>query len=126
MKHLDDLNLLIDKASAIAGNDSRLSAQLGVTRQIVSQWRKGKRPCQPEEQALLAAVAGLDPVATLARATVEYWEGKPKGDRLLKALGKPSHLTGAVAGFVGAAVLAIFGLITPTRTDAAPSGTQCV
>jgi len=118
MKHLDDLNLLIDRAAAIAGNDSKVATALGVQRQVVSQWRKGKRPCQPEEQALLAELAGLDPVATLARATVEYWEGKPKGDMLRRALGKLSPAIGAAAGFAGAIALAISGLTSPTPAQA--------
>lgn len=109
MQHLDALNVLIDKASAIAGSDGKLAAALGVPKQNISDWRHGRKNCQPEDQALIAAVAGLDPVQTLARATVQYWEGKPKGDRLMRALGKASHLTGAVAGFVGAAAPVIFG-----------------
>lgn len=118
MNHLDDLNLLIDQAAAIAGSDSKVTAALGIPRQLVSMWRKGARPCQPEEQALLAELAGLDPVATLARATVQYWEGKPKGDKLRRALGKLSPVTGAAAGFVGAIALAIFGLTNPTPAQA--------
>jgi len=118
MKHLDDLNFLIDNAAKKAGSYSALAREIGVSPQTLSDWRHARRPCQPEEQALLAAAAGFDPVATLARATVEYWEGKPKGDRLMKALGKPLRATGAVAGFAGAVALAIFGLITPTRTEA--------
>lgn len=68
----------------------------------------------------MAHIAGLDPVQVLARATVEAYEGKPKGDALMKALGKASRLTGAVAGFVGAVALAISSLI-PTRVEAGPN-----
>ena len=117
MKHLDELNFLIDAASKIAGNDSRLAAMLGVPRQHVSMWRKGAKACQPEDQALLASVAGFDPQETLIRATVQYWEGKPKGDRLMRVLGKLSRATGAALGFVGASALAIYSM-SPTPANA--------
>jgi hypothetical protein len=60
----------------------------------------------------MAGIAGFDPVQTLARATVEKWEGKPKGDRLMRVLGKALLATGAVAGSAGASAAAIF-LPTP-------------
>jgi hypothetical protein len=117
MKQLESLNLLIDKAASIAGSDYKLAQHLGVPRGHVSDWRHGRRTATPADQALMAHVAGLDPVVTLARATVEQFEGKPKGDALMKALGKASRLTGAVAGFVGAVALAIFSM-TPTSGQA--------
>uniref|UniRef100_UPI001404713A helix-turn-helix domain-containing protein n=1 Tax=unclassified Variovorax TaxID=663243 RepID=UPI001404713A len=109
MTHLEELNLLIDKASAIAGSDAKLARLVGAHPQNVSNWRHGKS-CPPEMQALMADVAGLDPIAELARATVRRFEGDKKGDLLMKALGKASRLTGAVAGFVGAVALAIFSM----------------
>jgi len=119
MNHLEELNVLIDRASAIAGSDAKLARTMGVPPQHVSNWRHGHKTATPADQALMAHVAGLDPVVTLARATVQQYEGKPKGDALMKALGKASRLTGAVAGFVGAVALAISSLV-PTRTEAAP------
>lgn len=107
MDRLEELNLLIDKAAAIAGSDGKLAAMLGEPRQRVSNWRHGQATPQPEDWALLAHVAGLDPVAELARATVAKHETKRKGDLLMRALGKASHLTGAAAGFAGAVALAI-------------------
>lgn len=118
MKHTADVILLIDKCRSITGSDAETARRVGCPSSHIAMWKSGAKVAQPEDRALLAAIAGLDPVAELARATVDYWEGKPKGDRLLKALGKPSRLTGAVAGFAGAVALAIFGLIIPTRTDA--------
>ncbi len=118
MTQLEELNLLIDKASGIAGSDAKLSRLIGAQPQNVSNWRHGK-PCPPEVQALIAHVAGLDPLAELARATVKKFEGERKGDLLMKALGKSSLLTGAIAGFVGAVVLAISSLI-PQRVEAMP------
>jgi hypothetical protein len=117
MNHLEELNLLIDKASSIAGSDSKLARSMGIAPQLVSNWRHALKTCTPADQALLAHVAGLDPVQTLARATVQQHEGKAKGDALMKALGKASRLTGAVAGFVGAVALAIFSM-TPQPVQA--------
>lgn len=112
MKQHEELNLLIDKASAIAGGDSKLARSLGVPPQHVSNWRHGHKTCMPADQALLAHIAGLDPVQTLARATVRQYEGKAKGDALMKALGKASLATGAVLGSAGAMAHQIFSTVT--------------
>lgn len=119
MNQIEELNLLIDKASAIAGSDYRLAKMIGAMPQNVSNWRHDRASCSPENRALLAAVAGLDPVAELARATLDKHQGTSKGDLLMKALGKSSRLTGAIAGIVGAVVLAISSLI-PQRVEAMP------
>ncbi|BEP55054.1 hypothetical protein GmRootV118_22980 [Variovorax sp. V118] len=121
MNHLEELNELIDRAAKIAGSDGKLARSLGVPPQHVSNWRHGHKTCTPADQALMAHVAGLDPVETLARATVRQYEGKAKGDALMKALGKASLLTGAVLGSVGASAHQIFSTIqsVPSFTTAA-------
>jgi hypothetical protein len=111
MKHLESLNVLIDKASAIAGSDYKLAQHLGVPRMTVSGWRHGRRTATPADQALMAHLAGLDPVQVLARATVEAYEGKPKGDALMKALGKASLAIGAALGSAGAVAQPIGSMI---------------
>ncbi|MDH6594347.1 hypothetical protein M2165_004236 [Variovorax sp. TBS-050B] len=120
MKHLQELNLLIDAASAIAGSDAKLALALGASRGNVSDWRKGTRPCPPEHQVLMAAIAGFDAQQVAARALVEKHEGTAMGDKLMRALGKPSLAIGAVGGFVGAVALAIFSMI-PLPSSAAPA-----
>jgi hypothetical protein len=120
MNQLEELNELIDRAARIAGSDGKLARTLGVPPQHVSNWRHGHKTCTPADQALMAHIAGLDAVQTLARATVRQYEGKAKGDALMKALGKASHLTGAIAGFVGACVLVISSLI-PQKVEAMPA-----
>jgi hypothetical protein len=107
---MDELIFLIDAASKIAGGDAKLATMLDVKKQHVYEWRKGLRQVPLEDQALMASVAGFDPVATMARAAVQKWEGKPKGDSLMRILGKASRATGAVLGFVGASALAIYSL----------------
>lgn len=116
MTQLEELNLLIDKASSIAGSDSKLARLIGAQPQNVSNWRHGSKPCPPEIQALLAHAAGLDPLAELARATVRKFEGEKKGDLLMKALGKASLVTGAALASVGASAHQIFSTI-PAATD---------
>ncbi len=99
---------LIDRASKAAGSDGKLAALIGVPRQHVSHWRHGHRPCNPENMALMAHVAGMNAIETLARATVQQYEGTAKGDLLMRALGKSLLVTGAALGSVGASAAAIF------------------
>jgi hypothetical protein len=90
---------LIEKAAAIAGSEYKLAQLLGVGRQVVSDWKHGRRTCTPEDWALLAYVAGLDPEEALIRAVVAKHADTPKGERLVTALGKGSRVTGAGAFF---------------------------
>lgn len=117
MQHLDELNFLIDQAKAMVGTDAQVAKAIGASRQNIHNWRKGNQTCPPKQQALIAAVAGLDALQVLARATVQAEEGSELGDRLMRALGKGLRATGAALGFVGAGVLAIYSL-TPTQATA--------
>lgn len=110
MQHLDALNALIDQASRQAGNDRKLAKLLEKTPQRLSDWRHGRKTCQPEDQAIMASIAGLDAMEVLARATVEHFEGTPKGDLLMRALGKGLLATGAALGSVGASAAEISSL----------------
>jgi hypothetical protein len=114
MRSDDELIILMDRAASIAGSDYKLAQMLGTGRQSVSNWRHGVVPCPVEVQALMAHIAGLDPVAELARAVVRKHEGTAKGDLLMKALGKASLATGAVLATAGANAQAIFSSIQTT------------
>ena len=103
------LNDLIDKASAIVGNDAKLARSLGVPPQHVSNWRHGTRTATPEDWALLASAAGLDPEEALIRATLAKHADTPKGERLTTALGKGLHRIGALASF---AICASLGFLS--------------
>lgn len=111
MESLTELNVLIDRASAIAGSDYRLAKLIGMSPQNVSNWRHGAASCSPENRALLASVAGLDAMAELARATVEKHQGTKKGDMLMRALGKGLLATGAAVTSAGASAASIFSTI---------------
>lgn len=100
--NLDEVNTLIDKASKVCGSDNKLAQHLEVSRSIVSDWRHGRKRCAPEDIAVIADLAGLDAPAWAARAMVWRWEGTPKGDRLMRALGKSLLATGAALGTAGA------------------------
>ena len=82
------LNLLIDKAAAIAGSDYKLAQNLGVPRQHLSNWRTGVRACPIGEIVLMADIAGLQPDEWLAREIANKHEGTRKGERLTEALKK--------------------------------------
>lgn len=114
--HLQELNQLIDEAKARAGNDTKLAKMLNTTSSRVSDWRHGRKTCQPEDQAVLASIAGMNAIEVLARATVQQHEGTPKGDLLMRALGKTLLATGGVLGTAGANAAAIFSS-TPTPSN---------
>ena len=102
---------LIVRASKVAGNDSALARAMGVPPSMVSMWKLGTKTCPPEDQASMAAIAGLDPVQVLVRAHLERHEGTAKGDRLMKVLGKSLLATGAAIGTAGASAHQIFSTI---------------
>lgn len=107
---------LIERALAVTKSTTALGKALGVPPQMVSMWKTGSKPCPPEDQASMAAIAGLDPVQTLVRAHLERHEGTAKGDRLMKVLGKSSLAIGAVIGSAGASAHQIFSTVEGFRT----------
>lgn len=119
MQHNESLNSLIDKASAIAGSDAALARLLAVPRQRIANWRNGNDSCSPEDCALIASVAGIDPIQEMTRAMLRKHEGTPKGDRLMKVLGKPLQATGAAIASAGLSALVIFGSMMPSPVNAA-------
>ena len=108
MQEVNDLKTLIDTASKACKGDAALARAIGAQKQHVCAWKKGTRPCPPEDVALMAAVAGLDSTAWLARAIVHKHEGTAKGDQLMRALGKTLVATTAVVASSGASAAAIF------------------
>ena len=103
----DFLINLIDLASKAAGNSAKLAQSLQVTPSTVSQWKHGKKPCPAGDVALMAQLAGLDPEAWLARATVAQYAGTPKGEKLAVVLGKALLATGAALAGSGASAATV-------------------
>jgi DNA-binding transcriptional regulator YdaS (Cro superfamily) len=98
----DYLNQLIEAASAKAGSDYKLALELGVPRQNLSAWKHGKKTCPAGDVALMAEIAGMDPVAWGARAIAASYAGTPKGEKLAAVLGKALLVTGAALVTSGA------------------------
>ena len=67
--HIDDL---IDKAKtrAYLQSDYALAKAMGIERQIISQWRSGKRHPSNDEAVQLATLAGLEDMQVIA--LIEY------------------------------------------------------
>lgn len=107
---------LIDKAGKKVGSEYKLAKLFGVPRQRVSNWKTGTATCVPEDRALLAAAAGEDAVQELVRATLEKHAGTPKGDQLMRVLGKLSRQTGEAIGIVLPALASLsYGISYLTR-----------
>lgn len=102
---------LIERAAGAAGSRYKLAKLLQVQPQTVYGWEKGK-PCPPGDIALMADIAGLDAQAWLVRATLEKYEGTPKGDQLARVLGKCLLATGAALVSSGASAAQICSRIS--------------
>lgn len=85
---LERLNLLIDKASLIAGSDYKLAQKIGVAQPVVPMWRSGARTCSPADRAILAGIAGENAADELIKATLERENGTRRGVLLGELLGK--------------------------------------
>lgn len=110
MPNPEYLSQLIDQASKAAGSDYKLAEELGVTRFNVSNWRHGRTTCPAADQALMASIAGLEPEAWLARATVAQYEGA-KAVKLERALKKSLAQIGGVTATFGFIVAGVSYLI---------------
>lgn len=103
---------LLDAAAKQTGSDYRTAKALGVTPQRVSDWRHGRQNAQPEDHALVALLAKLNPEEALVRAVLEKHKDTAKGERLLSALGKGFRATGA--GVISL-IFASVGFLGPSR-----------
>jgi len=113
------VNALLDAAAKKTGSDYKTAELLGRPRQEISNWRHGHKNPQPEDHALIAALAGLDPEEALVRAVLAKHADTPKGERLLSVLGNVLHRTGAAVTLL---LLASVGSATsPKSAEASPS-----
>ena len=108
---------LIERALAVAGSQAELARLLKVAPPNITVWKKEEKPCPPEDQARIAAIAGIDPVQTLVRAHIEKHEGTEKGDQLARVLGKFLVATGAAVATSGASAAAIFSPTSKSLFD---------
>ena len=108
---------LITRACTATGSQTEVAKRLKVPPQMLSMWKSGAKPCPPEDQARLAAIAGIDPIQTLVRAHIEKHEGTEKGDQLARVLGKFLVATGAAVATSGASAAAIFSPTSKSLFD---------
>lgn len=96
------LDELLNRAKKETGSDTKLAAFLDVKKQAISDWRHGRKPCPPADQALIAYAAGLSPDDWAARALISQHEGTEKGELLKQALKKALAATTAAVVSSGA------------------------
>lgn len=122
---MSTITALLDAAAKKTGSDYQTAKLLGKGRQEVSNWRHGLRNPQPEDHALVAALAGLDAEEALIRATLEKHANTPKGERLLSVLGNGLRRIGEGATLL---LFASVGLgMTPGSAEAAHRlATMCI
>ena len=108
---------LLTRASEAVGSQTEVAKLLKVPPQMLSMWKSGAKPCPPEDQARIAAIAGIDPIQTLVRAHIEKHEGTEKGDQLARVLGKFLVATGAAVATSGASAAAIFSPTSKSLFD---------
>jgi transcriptional regulator with XRE-family HTH domain len=89
------INNLISAASATVGSDQALAAKLGTSKQVLSDWRHGRKSPSIAVQADLATIAGGDVAKVVLYSLVEDAEGDRR-HRLQTAL---RALHAAVAKF---------------------------
>lgn len=77
---------LIEAAEKVAGSPTAIAHILGIKPPIVFAWKSGSRTCSAEDRALLADIAGVDPLPEIAAAMLERFSGKPQADRLATVL----------------------------------------
>ncbi len=75
---MNAVNILLDKAKACRSlaSDLALGHELEVSRQLVSQWRKGANPLSDERIAQLCKLAGENTGAWLVRVHAEQSSGQ--------------------------------------------------
>lgn len=77
---------LIAKAAEKLGSEYKVAKAMEITPQRLSNWKNERDTCSPEDRALLADIAGVDPFPEIAQALIERCAGKPKGDVLRRVL----------------------------------------
>lgn len=121
-----ELISLMDQASAIAGSDAALARMLDRRHQDISDMRHGRKTATPEDCALFAMVAGLDPIAEMSRAMLRKHEGSRKGELLRKALGKPLLATGVAVASAGAHAAEVLSWISGSTAQSLGDLIRCI
>lgn len=86
--------MLIARAAENLGSEYQVAKAMEVTPQRLSNWKTGQQTCTAEDRALLADMAGVDPIPEIAEALLERVAGKPKEARLRDVLKSRLNLVG--------------------------------
>lgn len=79
---------LIESASEKAGTEYKLAQVMGYDQAAITKWKNGNKPCPIEAQAIMADIAGLDAMETVAKGLLERSEGNRRYNALEQAVGK--------------------------------------
>lgn len=85
MVTIEQLNLLIDDASSIAGSQAKLAALLGMPKNHITEMKKGRRPCNWRTRGKLRAILGEDPAFALMSEMTAELEHSTNADELRAA-----------------------------------------
>ena len=80
MATLEQLNLLIEKASSIAGSQARLADILGLHKSHITQMKQGTRAASWRVRGKLRAILGEDPAHAFMAAMAEDLEQSENED----------------------------------------------
>ncbi len=80
MATIEEINLLIDKAAAVAGNQVRLAEMLGMPKSNITQMKQGKRHVNWRVKGKLRAILGEDPAHAFVTAMAEDLDGSENED----------------------------------------------
>lgn len=101
------------KAKADLASDYALAKAMGIERQVISQWRGGKRHPSNEEAVQLATLAGLDEMQVIAEIELRTAKNEKK-----KAFWQHYIESRGVAACVTMTALACSIAITPENSEA--------
>jgi 23S rRNA (uridine2552-2'-O)-methyltransferase len=74
----------IERATEVAGNQTKLAELLGEPRPHISAWKSGQRTCTIDKRIKLAQIAGIDPTYAVLEGLADQldendeWQGKAK------------------------------------------------
>ena len=92
MATIEEINTLIDKAAAVAGNQVRLAEMLGMPKSNITQMKQGKRHVNWRVRGKLRAILGEDPAHAFVTAMAEDLDGSENEDEKKAADGLKAML----------------------------------
>ena len=85
---MQNIKILIDKASKVCGNQTALSVRLGIHKSQLSEMKSGKQPMPPALAILIADIAHENVADAAIAAIIQNEEGTERGEKIKAVLGK--------------------------------------